>query len=263
MPIVSAKDLLATGAHFGHRTSRWNPRMEPYILGKRNKIHIINLKETVKGIVAAYYFCRKTVAEGKQVLFIGTKRQAREIITTHALRCGMPYVAERWLGGTMTNLATIRLRVQRLLELENLEATGEINTYSKKMQSSINREKRKIKRNLDGIRNMNGLPGALFIIDPNVEHNAVLEARRLSIPVIAMLDTDSDPTEIDLPIPANDDAIRSIDLVVAKVADGCLEGANLRKTNPEMARKSEQERYAQQVQTNTAAAASAGGRRGE
>jgi small subunit ribosomal protein S2 len=248
MPIVSAKDLLATGAHFGHRTSRWNPKMEPYILGKRNKIHIINLKETVKGIVAAYYFARKIVAEGKQVLFVGTKRQAREIMVGHAIRAGMPFVTERWLGGTMTNLSTIRLRVQRLLELENLEATGELNAFSKKMQSSINREKRKIKRNLDGIRAMHGLPGALFIVDPNVEHNAVMEARRLSIPIIAMLDTDSDPTKIDLPIPANDDAIRSIDMVVSKIADGCLEGANLRKSNPELARKSEHERVAQQAQ---------------
>lgn len=257
MPIVNAKDLLATGAHFGHRTSRWNPKMEPYILGKRNKIHIINLRETVRGIVAAHYYCKKIVAEGKQVLFVGTKRQAREIIAMHAQRCGMPYVAERWLGGTMTNLATIRLRVRRLIELESMDADGSINTYSKKMQSSLNREKRKIKRNLDGIRTMDGLPGALFIIDPTVEHNAVAEARRLSIPVISMLDTDADPSEIDLPIPANDDAIRSIDLVVAKVADGCIEGVTMRKTNPEMARKSEQERYAQQVQNS----ASAGGRK--
>ena len=230
MPIVNAKDLLTTGAHFGHRTSRWNPKMEPYILGKKNKIHIINLRETVRGIVAAYHYCSKLVSENKQILFVGTKRQAREIITMHAQRCGMPYVAERWLGGTMTNLETIRKRVSRLIELEGLDTSGEINTYSKKMQSSLNREKRKIKRNLDGIRMMQRLPGALFIIDPRLEHNAVMEARRLSIPVIAMLDTDADPTEIDLPIPANDDAIRSIDLVVAKIADGCLEGSNKRKT---------------------------------
>jgi small subunit ribosomal protein S2 len=234
MPIINAKELLASGAHFGHRTSRWNPKMEPYILGKKNKIHIINLRETVRGLVAAYHFCSKTVAEGKQVLFVGTKRQAREIITREAVRCGMPYVAERWLGGSMTNLETIRKRVSRLIELEDLDATGNINTYSKKMQSSLNREKRKIKRNLDGIRSMDRLPGALFIIDPGIEHNAVMEARRLSIPVIAMLDTDADPTEIDLPIPANDDAIRSIDLVVTKVAEGCIEGGQKRKSGPPM-----------------------------
>ena len=247
MPIVSAKELLAAGAHFGHRTSRWNPKMAPYILDKRNKIHIINLRETVRGIVAAYYFARKVVAEGKQLLFVGTKRQAQEVITMHAQRCGMPYVAERWLGGTLTNLATIRLRVQRLIELEAMDSDGSINTYSKKMQSSLNREKRKIKRNLDGIRTMDSLPGALLVIDPTLEHNAVAEARRLALPVIAMLDTDADPSEIDLPIPANDDAIRSIELVVAKVADGCLEGVNLRKTSPELARKAEQQRFVQQA----------------
>jgi small subunit ribosomal protein S2 len=226
MPIINAKELLTSGAHFGHRTSRWNPKMEPYILGKKNKIHIINLRETVRGLVAAYHFCSKVVSEGKQVLFVGTKRQAREIITREAQRCGMPYVAERWLGGSMTNLDTIRKRVARLIELEELDATGNINTYS------LNREKRKIKRNLDGIRTMQRLPGALFIIDPGIEHNAVMEARRLSIPVIAMLDTDADPTEIDLPIPANDDAIRSIDLVVTKVAEGCVEGGQKRKAGP-------------------------------
>jgi len=253
MPIVNAKDLLATGAHFGHRTSRWNPKMEPYILGKKNKIHIINLRETVRGVVAAYHYCKKVTAEGKQVLFVGTKRQAREIITMHAQRCSMPYVAERWLGGTMTNLSTIRLRVQRLIELEQFDATGEINTYSKKMQSSLNREKRKIKRNLDGIRLMDSLPGALFIIDPNIEHNAVMEARRLSIPVIAMLDTDADPSVVDLPIPANDDAIRSIDLVVSKLADGCLEGAGMRKTNPEIANRAKQQQFASQVSNSAPA----------
>lgn len=253
MAIVNAKDLLVTGAHFGHRTSRWNPKMEPYILGKRNKIHIINLKETVRGVIAAYHFCKKITSEGKQVLFIGTKRQAREIIVMHAQRCGQPYAAERWLGGTLTNLATIRVRVQRLIELEGMDADGSINTYSKKMQSSLNREKRKIKRNLDGIRAMEGLPGALFVIDPNVEKNAVMEARRLSIPVIAMLDTDADPTQIDLPIPANDDAIRSIDLIVSKLADGCIEGANLRKSAPELARKAQHEAFVQKAEINAAA----------
>ena len=248
MAIVTAKELLATGAHFGHRTSRWNPQMAPYILGKRNKIHIINLRETVRGIVAAYFFCRKVVAEGKQVLFVGTKRQAREAIVMHAQRCGMPYCAERWLGGSLTNLATIRLRVQRLIELEGMDADGSITTYSKKMQSSLNREKRKIKRNLDGIRNMQSLPGALFLVDPLVEHNGLQEARRLSIPVIAMLDTDADPTEIDLPIPANDDAMRSIELITAKIADGCIEGTNLRKTNPEMAHKAQHSAFVQQTQ---------------
>jgi small subunit ribosomal protein S2 len=250
MPIVNAKDLLATGAHFGHRTSRWSPKMEPYILGKRNKIHIINLRESVKGIVAAFYLCRKLVSEGKQIIFVGTKRQAREVVTMHAQRAEMPYVSERWLGGTLTNLETIKKRVKRLIELEGLDATGEINTYSKKMQSSLNREKRKIKRNLDGIRTMEHLPGAIFVIDPGIEHNAVQEARRLGIPVIAMLDTDANPDLVDLPIPANDDAIRSIDLVVSKLADGCLEGINLRKTHPELARRANERKYESQVQSS-------------
>ncbi|MGD0092269.1 MAG: 30S ribosomal protein S2 [Planctomycetota bacterium] len=247
MAIVNARDLLGAGAHFGHRTSRWNPKMEPYILGKRNKIHIINLRETVRGLVAGYFFCRKVVAEGKLVLFVGTKRQAREVIARHTQACGMPFCAERWLGGSLTNLATIRLRVKRLLELENMDQTGEIAKYNKKMQSSLNREKRKIKRNLDGIRNMEELPGAVFVVDPTVESNAVAEAKRLGVPVIAMLDTDADPTDIDIPIPANDDAIRSIDLVVAKLAAGCQEGLNMRKTHPEAALQAQEQVAVQQV----------------
>jgi small subunit ribosomal protein S2 len=198
-------------------------------------------------VVAAYFYCRKVVAQGRQVVFVGTKRQARDVVARHAARCEMPYCAERWLGGSLTNLATIRLRVQRLIELENMDATGDITKYSKKMQSSLNREKRKIKRNLDGIRNMEALPGAVFVVDPTIEKNAVAEARRLSIPVIAMLDTDADPTEIDVPIPANDDAIRSIELVVGKLADGCAEGLNMRKTHPEMALKAREQARAQQV----------------
>lgn len=258
MPIVNAKELLAAGAHFGHRTSRWNPKMESYILGKRNKIHIINLRETVRGIVAGYFYCRKVVAEGQQVLFVGTKRQAREVIAKYALEAGMPFCAERWLGGSLTNLATIRLRVKRLLELEAMDATGEIAKYNKKMQSALNREKRKIKRNLDGIRNMEDLPGALFVVDPSVESNAVAEAVRLGIPVIAMLDTDADPTEIDIPIPANDDAIRSIDLVVSRLAAGCHEGINMRKTHPEMALHAHETAAAQQVAQQDQAAATTG-----
>jgi len=247
MAIVNAKELLAAGSHFGHRTSRWNPKMEPYILGKRNKIHVINLRETVRGIVAGYFFCRKIVAEGRQVLFVGTKRQAREVITKYSQEAGMPYCAERWLGGSLTNLATIRLRVKRLLELEGMDSTGEMAKYSKKMQSKLNREKRKIKRNLDGIRNMEELPGAVFVVDPSIESNAVAEARRLGVPVLAMLDTDADPTDIDIPIPANDDAIRSIDLVVSRLAAGCQEGINMRKTHPEMALQVHETAAEQQV----------------
>jgi small subunit ribosomal protein S2 len=195
------------------------------------------------------------------VLFVGTKRQAREVVAMHAARGEQPYVGERWLGGTLTNLETIKKRVKRLEQLEGFDATGEINTYSKKMQSSLNREKRKIKRNLDGIRTMHDLPGAIFVIDPGIEHNAVQEARRLGIPVIAMLDSDADPDLVDLPIPANDDAIRAVELVVSKLADGCLEGVNLRRTNPELARRANEKRYETQVNQNQGLqAVSAGGR---
>ncbi|MBE7463132.1 MAG: 30S ribosomal protein S2 [Planctomycetes bacterium] len=234
MPIVSAKDLLNAGAHFGHSASRWNPKMAPYILTKRNKIHIINLRETVRGLVAAYYFVRKTVSEGGQLLVVGTKRQAQEIVKRQSERCEMPYVSERWLGGTLTNLATIKERVKRLIELEKMEEDGSINSESKKMRSALNREQRKIKRNLDGIRRMTDLPGVIFVVDPKHDHNAVAEAVTLGIPVVAMLDTDADPDAISIPIPANDDALRSIETVVAKIADAVVEGTNLRKANPDL-----------------------------
>ncbi|MBI3830670.1 MAG: 30S ribosomal protein S2 [Planctomycetes bacterium] len=263
MPIILAKDLLTAGAQFGHSTSHWNPKMAPYILGKRNKIHIINLRETVKGVVAAYHYTKKLIAQGKQILFVGTKRQAQELIETHARRAGMPYVKERWLGGTLTNLETIHTRVERLIELEKMVETGEMNTHSKKMQSSLKRELRKIKRNLDGIRGMHRLPGALFVVDPKHDHTAVREATRLGVPIMAVLDTDADPDEVDLPIPANDDAIRSIDLIVGRIADACLEGANFRKEHPEIARKVQEEEYQRQVAaTSQSMAAYTAGARG-
>jgi small subunit ribosomal protein S2 len=257
MPIVNAKDLLAAGSHFGHSSSRWNPKMAPYLLGKRNKIHIINLRETVKGVVAAYYMVRKLVAQGELVLFIGAKRQAMEIVATHGRRCGMPYVAERWLGGTLTNLQTIHTRVRRLIELEHMDSDGSITTYNKKMQSAFNREKRKLLRNLDGIRTLDRLPAALVVVDPKHEATAVREARRMGILVIAQLDTDADPDEVDLPIPANDDAIRSIDLIVGKLADAALEGANYRREHPELARQAQESRYRRQVENREAVAPAA------
>ena len=263
MPIINAKELLTAGAHFGHSTSKWNPKMEPYILGKRNRIHIINLRETVKGVVAGHFFIRKVVAQGRQILFVGTKRQAQELIVEHAQRAGMPYVAERWLGGTLTNLQTIHLRVKRLIEIEGMEADGTLSTYNKKMQSAFNREKRKLKRNLEGIRGMDRIPGALFVIDPKHDHTAVREAHRVGVPVVAMLDTDADPDEIDLPIPANDDAIRSIDLVVTRMANACLEGANYRKDHPEIARQAQDEELRRTIDAGDQGMSSfsAGGRR--
>lgn len=225
MAIVSVKDLLKAGIHFGHSTARWNPKMEKYIFGKKNKIHIIDLRATVKGLVKSSLFLNKIAARGQKILFVGTKKQAREIIKQGAESCGMPYVSERWLGGTLTNLATIRERVSRLEELEALENDGSINQYSKKVIASLRREKNKIFRNLNGIRNMSATPGAMVIIDPRKEKNALAEANRLKIPVIALTDTDCDPDNVDIVIPGNDDAIRAIAVVMDIMSKYVSEGA--------------------------------------
>ncbi len=224
MAIVSIRELIEAGVHFGHRISRWNPKMKPYIFGKRNLIHIIDLTETVKGLIRGTYFLRKVAARGEEIILVGTKRQARSTIEAEAKRCEMHYVTERWLGGTLTNFRTILARVKRLEELEKMEEDGSLHSYSKKMISSLLREKRKIKRNLEGIRRMRKLPGALFVVDPRRERNAVAEAAKLGIPVVALLDTDSDPESCDIAIPGNDDAMRSVQLVVARIADAVLAG---------------------------------------
>ena len=256
MSIVQVKDLIEAGVHFGHRASRWNPKMRPYIYGKRNLIHIIDLRETVRGLLRAFRFLTKLSASGSQILFVGTKRQAKDTIETEARRCGMPFVSERWLGGTLTNHRTIRDRLKRLAELEAmwlpsyenpakvdlvayiktmLNESGKldihkapessvIRSYSKKMISNLSRELTKIQRNLSGIREMNRLPDALVIVDPRREHIAIKEAKRLGIATVALIDTDSDPDDVDLPIPANDDSIRSVELVLAKLADAIIEG---------------------------------------
>jgi len=218
------KELLDSGIHFGHRVSRWNPKMKPYIFGKRNMIHIIDIKETLKGILRSKKFLAKIVSEGGDVLFVGTKRQARNAVETQAKRCNMHYVTERWLGGTLTNFRTIRSRLQRLEELERLEETGEMNNYSKKMVSTLSRERKKMKRNLDGIRKMNKTPSVMVIVDPGFEHIAVKEARKLQIPTICLIDTEGDPDWADIPIPGNDDSMRGIDIVMRELADAILEG---------------------------------------
>ena len=224
MGIVSIKELVGAGMHFGHRVSRWNPKMKPYIFGSRNLIHIVDLKETIKGLIKASRFLSNVAARGEDILFVGTKRQARNSVEEAAKRAGMPYVSERWLGGTLTNFRTITSRVRRLEELEALETTGKINYYSKKMISSLGREKEKMLHNLSGIRNMKKLPGVLVVVDPGNEDIAVAEARKLGIPTVALTDTDSDPDLIDIVIPGNDDAIRSILLFVRRMADAVLEG---------------------------------------
>jgi small subunit ribosomal protein S2 len=218
------KALVDAGVHFGHRVSRWNPKMQPYIHGKRNMIHIIDVKETVKGLLLAKRLVQQTVAQGKDVLFVGTKRQARHAVEEEAKRCGMHYVSERWLGGTLTNFRTIRARLNRLEELEKLWATGQIETYSKKMKAALQREMDKIKANLEGIRKMERMPGLMFIIDTRREHIAVKEAKKLGVKTIALIDTDSDPDLIDLPIPGNDDAMRAVEIIVHELAEAAIEG---------------------------------------
>jgi len=198
--------------------------MAPYIFGKRNLIHIIDLKETIKGLIRSARFLVRLSARGEEILFVGTKRQARVSVETQAKRCGMPYVSERWLGGTLTNFRTITSRVKRLEELEELETSGRIQLYSKKMIAGLQREMRKMRRNLEGIRNMKKLPGALVIVDPRHERIAVAEARKLGIPTICLMDTDSDPEMADIPTPGNDDAIRSIQLYIKRMTDAVLEG---------------------------------------
>src|SRR6478672_9818166 len=218
------KALVDAGVHFGHRVSRWNPKMEPYIHGKRNMIHIIDVKETIKGLLRAKKLITQVVQQGKDILFVGTKRQARHAIEEESKRCGMHYVSERWLGGTLTNFRTIRARLNRLEELEKLWETGQIETYSKKMKSTLQREKDKIKANLEGIRRMERMPGLMFIIDTRREHIAVKEAKKLGVKTIALIDTDSDPELIDLPIPGNDDAMRAVEIIVRELADAVIDG---------------------------------------
>jgi small subunit ribosomal protein S2 len=254
--IVQVKDLIEAGVHFGHRASRWNPKMRPFIYGKRNLIHIIDLRETVRGLLRASRYLTQLSAKGSLILFVGTKRQAKEAVEREAARCNMPYVSERWLGGTLTNYRTIRDRLKRLNELEAMwlsageradkvdvpaymktmlnesgkfdlskaPETAAIRGYSKKMVAQLSRELTKITRNLQGIREMNRLPDAMVLVDPRREDIAVKEAQRMGVTTVALIDTDSDPDMVDLPIPGNDDSIRSIELMLAKLSDAVREG---------------------------------------
>jgi small subunit ribosomal protein S2 len=223
VPPVLVKQLIEAGVHFGHRASRWNPKMRPYIYARQNLIHIIDVRETVRGLLRAKKYLKQVTSGNGLVLFVGTKRQAAETIEREAERCGMPYVGDRWLGGTLTNFRTIRNRLARLEELEKLRNSDELSAYSKKMQSALNREYRKMFRNLHGMRTMGRLPECLVVIDPKKEKNAVKEAQKMGIATVALIDTDSDPDTIDLPIPGNDDSIRSIELIVQQLADAVLE----------------------------------------
>ena len=224
MAIVQVENLIGAGVHFGHRVSRWHPRMRRYIFGKRNQIHIIDIRETIKGLVRASNFLRQLAQTGEQIVFVGTKRQAKNLVQQEAQRCGMHYVSERWLGGTLTNYHTIRSRLKRLEELEDLEKTGAIEQYSKKRVSALRRERKKINRNLEGIRNLKNLPGCLVVVDVRRENIAVKEAKKLGIPIVGLVDTDCDPSEIDLVIPGNDDAYRSVQQVLMILAESIIAG---------------------------------------
>jgi small subunit ribosomal protein S2 len=221
---ITAKELIEAGVHFGHRASRWNPKMRPYIHGRKNLIHIIDVKETLRGLLRAKKYLRQVSANNSLILFVGTKRQAADTLERECTRAGMPFASERWLGGTLTNFRTIRSRLTRLEEVERLMASEEFNAYSKKMQSALKREHRKMFRNLNGIRSMNRLPEVMVIVDPKKEKNAIREARKLGVTIVALIDTDCDPDQVDLPIPGNDDSIRSIELIVQQLADAILEG---------------------------------------
>ncbi len=241
MAEIVVKDILEAGVHFGHKASRWNPKMRPYIYGRRNKIHIIDLKETVRGLVRAQKYLQKVSAQGSLVLFVGTKRQAQEAVVEAAAACGMPYCTERWLGGTLTNFRTVRARLRRLEELETLETTGDMLTkFSKKQQSRLLRELKKIRKNLGGIREMNRLPEAVFIVDPSKEKNCVAECRNLGVKIVSLIDTDSNPDMVDLAIPGNDDSIRSIRLILGYVSDAINAGKASIPRKQEEAAKAEE-----------------------
>ena len=224
MAVISMKQLLEAGVHFGHQTRRWNPKMAQYIFTERNGIYIIDLQKTVRKVDEAYMFVRDLALDGKTMLFVGTKKQAQESIESEAKRCGMYFVNNRWLGGTLTNFRTIRTRIERLNNIDKMEREGQFELLPKKEVIKLLAEREKLEKNLGGIREMKKLPGALFVVDPRKEHIAVAEARALNIPIVGIVDTNCDPDEIDYVIPGNDDAIRAVKLIAGKMADAILEG---------------------------------------
>ncbi len=222
-PIITMKKLLEAGAHFGHQTRRWNPKMKKYIYGARNGVYIIDLQKTVDLIITAYKAMKEIVDNGGKVLFVGTKKQCQEAVEAEALRSGSFYITNRWLGGTLTNFKTIQSRIRYLKELERRDEEGELDLLPKVEAASLRKEKEKLSKNLEGIKEMRKVPNALFVIDPNIEHNAVAEARKLGVPVFGIIDTNSNPDLVDYVIPANDDAIRSVSLILAVIADAIVE----------------------------------------
>lgn len=225
MSVVTMKQLLEAGVHFGHQTRRWNPKMKPYIFTERNGIYIIDLQKTVRKIEEAYDFLRNVAFNGGRVLFVGTKKQAQESIAEEAKRCGSFYVNERWLGGMLTNFSTIKSRIERLIRLDEMANDGEFERLPKKEVGRLERERQKLEKYLGGIKGMKDLPDAIYVVDPRKERIAVSEARRLEIPIVAIVDTNCDPDEVDYVIPGNDDAIRAVRLITSKMADAILEGS--------------------------------------
>ena len=224
MSVISMKQLLEAGVHFGHQTRRWNPKMKEYIFTERNGIYIIDLQKTVKKAEEAYNFVRSVAEAGDSILLVGTKKQAQESIEQEAKRCEMFYVNQRWLGGMLTNFKTIQTRIAKLRKIEKMEADGDFAYLPKKEVIKLKAEQEKLEKNLSGIKDMKKLPGAMFVVDPRKEHIAVMEARALGIPVVAIVDTNCDPDEVDYAIPGNDDAIRAVKLIASKMADAVLEG---------------------------------------
>ncbi len=249
MPHITMKQLLEAGVHFGHQTRRWNPKMKPFIFGERNGIHIIDLQQTIKYFEIAYEFVVNLVAEGGKLLFVGTKKQAQETIKEEAQRCGMYYVNHRWLGGTLTNFRTIRQSVEKLKRIESWFEDGTIERFPKKERLKLERLKNKLERNLAGIKDMESLPQALYIVDPVYEEIAVKEARKLGIPIVAIVDTNCDPDLIDYIIPGNDDAIRAVKLITSRIADACLEGLEIYKER--LAAMTDKEAMAEEVESKT------------
>lgn len=237
-----ARELINAGAHFGHGVSRWDPKMAPFIFAKRGNIHIIDVKKTLKGILIARKLLADVVSSGKDVIFVGTKRQAQKAVEAAANKCGMHYVSQRWLGGTLTNFRTIRSRLQRLQQLEAMQQDGTLETESKKQASRLKREMRKIKANLDGIRNMSRLPGAVVAVDAKKEYIALREAKKLGIATVGLIDTDSDPDTVDVAIPVNDDSIRAIDLIFNELADAVAIGKTMISARAEPAQRARRTR---------------------
>ncbi|MGN0573528.1 MAG: 30S ribosomal protein S2 [Acutalibacteraceae bacterium] len=241
MSVVSMKQLLEAGVHFGHQTRRWNPKMAEYIFTERNGIYIIDLQKTVKKLEEAYMFARQVAADGGEILFVGTKKQAQDSVKEEAVRCGMPYVNARWLGGMLTNFNTIQKRIKRLAQLKTMESDGTFDLLPKKEVTKLNLEIEKLEKFMGGITEMKKQPAAMFIVDPRKERIAVLEAKKLGIPIIAIVDTNCDPDEVDYVIPGNDDAIRAVKLIAGAMADAVIEGRQGEQNAPEAAEEAKEE----------------------